>query len=65
MERIGLMIGGSGCLIWFCGILLAFAGWINHVVHCIQNEQWILLLVGALAAPIGIIHGLGLWIGVF
>lgn len=41
------------------------AGWVTHVVHCLQNEEWILLIVGAIFFPIGIVHGIGLWFGVF
>jgi hypothetical protein len=39
--------------------------WLFHVFTCIQTEQWLLLLAGAIAFPIGILHGIGLWIGVF
>lgn len=45
--------------------LTFFAGWVTHIVNCIQNEAWILLVAGALMAPIGAIHGIGLWFGLF
>jgi hypothetical protein len=41
------------------------AGWITHIVVCIQDESWVLLLAGALAFPIGIVHGIGSWFGLF
>lgn len=50
----------------FAGTLLIaipFAGWITHIVICLQNEKYVLLVAGALAAPIGIIHGIGHWFG--
>ncbi len=39
--------------------------WFTHVVRCINTEEWIFLLAGAIMAPIGIIHGWGIWCGVW
>jgi hypothetical protein len=39
--------------------------WITHIVVCIQQAKWILLLVGAFVFPVGCVHGTGIWIGVF
>lgn len=50
------------------GLLLglgSIAGWITHVIVCIQTSQWILLVIGALFFPVGIIHGIGTWFGLF
>lgn len=46
-------------------LAIFFAGYINHIISTIQNEQFLLLLVGVLAFPIGIFHGVGLWFGLF
>ncbi|MEZ9229983.1 hypothetical protein AB4259_02725 [Vibrio amylolyticus] len=46
-------------------LLALVAGYLNHIIHTIQNEQFVLLLVGVLAFPIGIFHGIGLWFGLF
>jgi len=55
-----------GCLIPLILLALsAIPAWITHVVVTIQNEQWILLVVGALFAPIGVVHGWGIWFGIF
>jgi len=40
-----------------------FAAWLTHVIITIQASQWIFLLAGAIFAPIGIIHGIGVWFG--
>lgn len=54
-----------------CGLALfalwaaAIAAWITHVIVCIKASAWILLLFGCLVAPVGVIHGFGVWIGVF
>jgi hypothetical protein len=53
---------------FFSGIAftLAFtAGWVTHIIVCIQTASWALLIAGALMFPIGIVHGIGLWFGIF
>ena len=35
----------------------------THLVYCFTHHAWVLLLVGAIAAPIGVLHGIGLWFG--
>lgn len=37
--------------------------WIQHIVTCIQNQEWLLLIAGAFIAPVGMIHGWGIWLG--
>lgn len=46
-------------------ILASIPAWVTHVVYCIQHEEWMFLVAGALLAPIGVIHGFGLWFGVW
>lgn len=41
------------------------ASWLTHVIVCIQTEAWLFLIAGAIMAPIGMIHGTGLWFGFF
>ena len=60
-EKFGLGIIISG----LAAGMLCFAGWVTHVIICIQNEQWILLIVGALAFPVGVVHGIGQWFGIW
>ena len=56
----------TGCGIMSLVLLLAaIPAWITHVVVSIQTEQWVLLVVGALVAPVGVIHGFGIWLGLF
>lgn len=56
----GGVTSAFGCLI--AGILM-IAAWITHVVVCISASKWILLVIGALFFPIGIIHGIMVWFG--
>lgn len=48
-------------LLW----LVCVFAWLTHVVVCIQSASYVLLLAGALVFPIGIVHGVGLWLHVF
>ena len=57
-------IAGLGCA-WIVIFFSTFPAWLTHVIVTIQNEQWVFLLAGAIFAPIGIIHGWGIWFGVF
>jgi len=50
-----LVVGATACI----------AAWTTHVIVCIKTASWILLLFGCIVAPIGVIHGIGVWFGVF
>ena len=43
--------------------LLTFAAWLTHVVVCLKTASWGFLIAGAIFAPIGVIHGIGIWFG--
>lgn len=50
------------------GVLLfiwVIASWITHVVVCIKAASWGFLIAGALMFPIAVVHGTGLWFGVW
>ena len=46
-------------------ILASVAAWITHVIVCIKASDWILLAFGCIVALVGVIHGFGVWLGVF
>jgi len=53
-----------GCFgITIAAIIVSLGGWVTHVVSCIQSEDWLFLIAGAIAAPVGVIHGIGIWFG--
>ena len=43
--------------------LTAIGAWLTSIIHCISNEKYILLIADVLFGPIGVIHGVGLWLG--
>jgi hypothetical protein len=54
---------GLGILFLFVFIITSISAWMTHVITCIQTEQWGFLIAGAIAAPVGIVHGVGIWFG--
>ena len=56
----------AGCY-WIVAVfaLTALPAWVTHVIVCISDERWIFLLAGAICAPVGVIHGWGVWFGFF
>lgn len=46
-------------------ILTSFIAWFTHIITCINTAQWGFLIAGAIAAPIGVIHGVGIWLGIW
>jgi hypothetical protein len=45
--------------------VIAFCAWLTHVITCLGTAAWGFLIAGAIVFPIAIIHGIGIWIGVF
>jgi len=46
-------------------LLSVLAGWMTHLYVCFTSAQWGFLIAGAIFAPVGIIHGWGIWLGVW
>lgn len=44
-------------------VITCIASWITHVIVCISEEIWGLLIAGAIVFPVGMIHGIGKWFG--
>jgi hypothetical protein len=64
-QRTFFSIGLGGCLVWLAVAALCFAGWVTHVVVCLKNDEWGFLIAGALVFPIAVIHGWGVWFGIW
>jgi hypothetical protein len=46
-------------------ILTSLAAWVTHIVVCIKSASYLFLIAGAILPPIGVIHGWGVWLGVW
>ena len=58
-------LAGIGIFLGIVLVIAAMAAWLTHVLVCIKAAAWLFLIAGAIAFPIGIIHGVGIWFGVF
>jgi hypothetical protein len=56
-AALGMVFG----IMVIVGAGISLGAMITHIYVCIQNQQWFLLIAGAIAAPVGIVHGLGIW----
>ena len=45
--------------------IISIGAWITHIIHCLIHAKYLLLIFGALIAPVGVIHGIGIWFGVW
>lgn len=55
----------QGWTIIFFGLIIPvvlFLGWLNHIIYCFSHEAWGFLIAGAIFFPIGIFHGIYLWL---
>jgi hypothetical protein len=48
---------------WVIAFLTVAFAWLTHVIVCIKTSAWGFLIAGAIFAPVGVIHGIGVWIG--
>ena len=39
--------------------------WLTHLYVCFTDDRWGFLIAGAIMFPIAIIHGFGIWIGIW
>ena len=52
----------------FFSLILGFAcaaAWFQHIYACFTDDHWGFLIAGALFFPVAIIHGIGIWFGVW
>lgn len=57
--------GWAGVIFAICLVGVLISAWVTHVIVCINAENWIFLIAGAVAFPVGWIHGIGYWFGFF
>jgi hypothetical protein len=64
IEKIkagGIVLIATALIVFVGG----FAAWLTHIVNCFQDGEWGFLLVGALFFPLAVIHGIGIWLGLW
>ena len=45
--------------------LIATGAWFQHLYRCFTEEAWGFLIAGAIFFPVAIIHGIGIWLGIW
>ena len=50
-----------GALIGIAGVL----AWFTHLFVCFSDDRWGFLIAGAIMFPIAIVHGVGIWFGIW
>lgn len=59
------LTGEALALSIFAFVFTCIAAWATHVIVCLQTANWGFLIAGAILAPIGVVHGAGIWFGAF
>lgn len=54
--------GVAGCMFM---LLIIFSAWVTHIVTCLSDDRWGFLIAGAIMFPIAVVHGVGIWFGLF
>jgi hypothetical protein len=39
------------------------AAWVTHLVVAISAKAWLFMILGALIAPVAVVHGFSVWLG--
>ena len=50
------------------GVLIGIASvcaWFTHFFVCFSDDRWGFLIAGAIMFPIAIVHGVGIWFGIW
>jgi len=58
-------LGVIGVIASFAFFLTLVAAWFQHLYTCFTNEAWGFLIAGAIFFPVAIIHGIGIWFGIW
>jgi len=43
----------------------AVTAWLTHPFVCFTDDRWGFLIAGAIMFPVAIVHGVGIWFGVW
>ena len=44
---------------------ISIAAWFTHLFVCFSDDRWGFLIAGAIMFPIAIVHGVGIWFGIW
>lgn len=55
----------SFAVVWILTLIISVLAWVTHVVVCIKTASWLFLIAGAIFAPVGVVHGIGVWLHIW
>lgn len=64
IEKL-IQAGAVGAIAAIVVFLLGVAAWFQHLYTSFNEEAWGFLIASAIFFPIAIIHGLGIWLGLW
>jgi len=44
-------------------VVLPLAAWIQHILAAATAGRWVALVLGAVVFPLGMLHGVAIWLG--
>ena len=56
---------GLGILVGIAVGLACLAAWFTHLYVCFTAAKWGFLIAGAIFFPVAIVHGFGVWFGIW
>lgn len=62
ISRFGT-IDLSTMLLLLTGALFCYSAWLTSIVACAASGQRPLLIASAMFFPVGVVHGVGVWVG--
>lgn len=51
--------------VWMVMFVVFVLAWFTHLYVCFSEEKWGFLVAGAVMFPIAIVHGIGIWLGIW
>jgi hypothetical protein len=61
-RRTGPMDFSTAAMIMLAGVF-AYSAWLASVVFCSTHDNRPLLIAAAAFFPVGLVHGIGVWLG--
>jgi len=62
-AHIGEPMGFSTAATFLLTALFIYSAWLTSIVFCAANGRRPLLIAAAVFFPIGVVHGVGVWLG--
>ena len=54
----------AAVFLWLSIVVATLGAWVQHFITSVSQEMWVLMVLGAIAPPIGMLHGWLVWLGV-